>query len=76
MSKDLNIGMLFALVDTNSDSEVALPEFRRKMRAMHVMLEEDETTAFFKTLDRNNSATISFDEFISEFAAINTEKFI
>lgn len=36
MSNDLNIGMMFALLDTNSDSSVSLPEFRSKMRAMHV----------------------------------------
>lgn len=76
MSKDLNIGMMFALIDTNSDSEVSLPEFRRKMRAMHCMLEEDEASAFFRNLDKNNTGNFNFDEFVNEFAAINTELFI
>jgi len=76
LSQDLNIGMMFALMDTNSDSKIALPEFRRKMRAMHVMLEEDEANAFFRTIDINGSGTLDFEEFVNEFAAINTEKFI
>ena len=76
MGKDLNIGMMFALIDTNSDSEVQLAEFKRKMRAMHCVLEDDEASAFFRTLDKNNSGTIDYNEFVNEFAAINTEKFI
>ena len=28
LSHDLNIGMMFAIMDTNSDSEISFPEFR------------------------------------------------
>lgn len=76
MSQDLNVGMLFALIDTDSNSEVTLAEFRRKMRAMHVMLEEEEASAFFRTIDKNNDGKFNFDEFVNEFSTINTEKFI
>ena len=36
MSQDLNIGMMFAVIDTNSDSEVQLNEFKTKLRAMRI----------------------------------------
>ena len=76
LSQDLNIGMMFAIIDTNSDSEIQLNEFKQKLRAMRIQLEEDEMLAFFRGLDKNNSGTIDFGEFVNEFADINTDKFI
>ena len=76
LSQDLNIGMMFAVIDTNSDSEIQLNEFKQKLRAMRIQLEEDEMHAFFRGLDKNNSGTIDFGEFVNEFADINTDKFI
>ena len=76
LSQDLNLGMMFAIMDTNSDSDVSFPEFKQKMRQMHVQLDEDEVQAIFRKLDLNGSGSIDFDEFVSEFAAINTEKII
>ena len=72
----MNLGMMFAIIDTNSDSSVSLPEFKQKMRAMHIQLTEDESSAFFRKLDINNSNSIDFDEFVNEFATLNTEKIV
>jgi len=41
-SQELNIGMMFAIMDTNSSSEITYAELRQKMRAMHIQLDEDE----------------------------------
>jgi len=41
-----------------------------------MQLDEDECSAIFRKLDINNSGDISFDEFVNEFASINTEKVI
>lgn len=68
--------MMFAIMDTNSNSEISYPEFKQKMRAMHMQLDEDECSAIFRKLDINGSGDISFDEFVNEFASINTEKVI
>ena len=73
---DLNLGMMFAIIDTNSDSELSFPEFRQKMRAMQIALDDDELTAFFRKLDIDGSGSIDFDEFVNEFATLNTEKVI
>lgn len=72
VSQDLNLGMMFAIMDTNSDSNISYPEFRQKMRAMHIALDDDESSAFFRRLDMNNTTTIDFDEFVNEFASMNT----
>ena len=76
VQQDLNLGMMFAIMDTDSDSNITFPEFRQKIRAMHIALDDDECSAFFRRLDMNNSQTIDFDEFVNEFATINTEKII
>ena len=76
IASDLNISMLFAIMDTNSNSEIAFPEFKQKLRAMHIALDEDEIVSFFRKLDINNSGSLDFGEFVNEFAAINTEKII
>ena len=68
--------MMFAIMDTNSNSMISLPEFKQKMRSMHIPIDEDETTAFFRKIDINGSGSIDFDEFVNEFAEINTEKII
>ena len=76
IQQDLNLGMMFAIIDTNSDSELSFPEFRQKMRAMHIALDDEELSAFFRKLDINGSGSIDFDEFVNEFASLNTEKVI
>ncbi len=67
---------MFALIDTNSDSEITFPEFRQKMRAMHLVLDDEELKAIFHRLDVNGDHSINYDEFVNEFANINTEKII
>lgn len=76
ISQDLNLGMMFAIIDTDSSSTIAFNEFREKMRMMHLHLEDDEANAFFRHLDIDNSNSIDFVEFINEFAGLCTEKVI
>ena len=70
IQQDLNLGMMFAIIDTNSDSELSFPEFRQKMRAMHIALDDEELSAFFRKLDINGSGSIDFDEFVEVFIYI------
>ena len=67
---------MFAVIDTNSNSNISFPEFISKMRAMNTGVTEDEAKAIFRKLDLNNSGDIDFDEFVNEFAILNTEKVI
>ena len=76
LTQDLNLGMMFAIMDTNSNSLISLPEFKQKMRSMHIALDEEEMASFFHKIDINGSGSIDFDEFVNEFAEINTEKII
>lgn len=68
--------MMFAIIDTNSNSEISFAEFRQKMNAMHIPLEDDECHAFFRHLDINGSNSVDFVEFVNEFASLSTEKVI
>ena len=76
ISQDLNLGMMFAIIDTNSNSEISFAEFRQKIRAMHIPLEDDEAHAFFRHLDINGSNSLDFVEFVNEFANLSVEKVI
>lgn len=46
------------------------------MNGMHIPLDEDEASAFFRHLDINGSNSIDFEEFVNEFASLSTEKVI
>ena len=76
ISQDLNLGMMFAIIDTDSNSTIAFNEFRQKMRMMHLPLDDEEANAFFRHLDINNSNTLDFVEFVNEFAGLCTDKVI
>ena len=76
ISQDINLGMMFAIMDTNSNSEISFPEFKQKLRAMHIPLDDEEFQSFFRKLDIDNSQSITFDEMVNEFHSIAVEKCI
>ncbi len=43
---------------------------------MHIRLDEEEIAALFRNIDRNNNQSISYNEIIESFSAINTEQLI
>ena len=51
---------MFNVLDTNSDKNIAAAEWKQKVRAMHLGLDEDEIMALFRKLDKNHSNTISY----------------
>ena len=56
--------MLFNVIDSNSDNTLSKAEFKQKMRALHMGLEEEELEALFRDLDVNSDAKISYNEFV------------
>lgn len=42
------------------------------MRGLHMGLEEEELEAMFNDLDVNRDGHVSYNEFISQFTAVNT----
>lgn len=76
ISQDVTISMLFNVIDSNSDNVLSKSEFKQKMRALHMGLEEEELESLFRDLDVNNDSKISYNEFVKQFTAINTASII
>lgn len=70
--KEVNLGVIFSVLDTNSNKEIDIQEFKRKMRGLHTGLDEEEIVALFRSMDINNSQTISYNELVDSFQALNT----
>ena len=64
ISQDVTLSMLFNVIDSNSDNTLSKAEFKQKMRALHMGLEEEELEALFRDLDVNSDAKISYNEFV------------
>lgn len=64
--------MLFNVIDTNSDNQLSKAEFKQKLRALHLNLEEEELESLFKYLDADRDGCVSYREFIEQFSAANT----
>ena len=72
IQQDVTLSTLFQVIDSNSDSQLAKAEFKQKMRGLHMGLEEEELEAMFNDLDVNRDGHVSYNEFISQFTAVNT----
>jgi Ca2+-binding EF-hand superfamily protein len=51
-------------MDTDSDKEIGIDEFRSKARMLKVDLTDEEAKALFVHIDRNSGGTISYKEFV------------
>ncbi len=45
--QEVNLGVIFAILDTDSSKSIDRQEFNKKVRALHMRLEEDEINAIF-----------------------------
>lgn len=72
-SKDMNLSVLFHILDTNSNEGISLPEFRTKTKAIGLVLDEQETNALYRDLDKDGSASITYKEVVDSFSQLNTE---
>ena len=75
-SKDMSLGVMFAVIDADSSGAMELPEFRNKIRGLHMNLDDEEATAIFRHLDLNNDGSITYAELVEAFSTINTEQII
>jgi Ca2+-binding EF-hand superfamily protein len=63
-------------MDTDSDKEIQIDEFRSKTRMLKIDLTDDESKALFVHIDKNSGGTISYKEFVQTFSQINTTQMI
>ena len=75
-SKDMSLGVMFRVLDADSTGAMELPEFKNKIKGLHMNLDEEEVMAIFRHLDINSSGAITYAELVEQFSAINTEQII
>lgn len=68
----MTLRTLFTILDTDSNKNVDLAEFTRKINSMHIKLDNDEMQSLFKMLDVNSSGSITYAELVEGFSSINT----
>lgn len=56
--QDVNLGVIFAVLDTDSNKLIDFVEFKKKIRALHMRLEDDEIASIFRSMDINNDGNI------------------
>lgn len=71
IKQDVNLSVIFSVVDTNSDNELSKPEFKSKMRGLIPGIDDQELDAIYRELDQNNDNKISYKEFIRTFSQVN-----
>lgn len=67
---------MFSVLDTDSSNQIDWAEFKAKVRAMRVGLDEDEIQSLFNKMDINGTRSISFDELVTCFSTVNTSMII
>jgi len=72
----VNVGVIFAVLDTESNKAITLPDFKQKVKAMHMRLDDEEANALFRHLDLNHDGSISYNELVEMFSNINTTQII
>ena len=64
MARDLNLSVLFNVIDTNSDNQLSKAEFKQKLRALHIGLEEEEMEGLFQDLDARRAGYVTYNSFV------------
>lgn len=70
--KDLSLGAIFLILDTNTSNEISFAEFRSKLLQLQTGLTDPEIQALFKSIDVDNNQSIRYDELVERFATLNT----
>lgn len=68
----MNLGVIFAVLDTDSNKQIDFVEFKKKIRALHMRMEDDEIASIFRSMDTNNDGNIAYNELVEMFSGINT----
>lgn len=70
-TQDITLATLFKLIDTNSDQQLSISEFKQKMKALQTPLDDSELQMLFQHLDKTKRGTIDYQLFVEEFPEIN-----
>ena len=63
-SKDISLGTMFRVMDTDSSGAMEFAEFKSKVKGLHMGLDDEEVIAIFKSLDMNSSGSVTYAELV------------
>jgi Ca2+-binding EF-hand superfamily protein len=75
-NNEVTLGILFSVLDTDSNKRIDMNEFKNKMRQLHTGLDEEEMNVLFRSMDRNSDRSIAYGELVEMFSEINTKQII
>lgn len=59
-AQDITLKTLFKLIDTNSDSQLSATEFKLKLKALQIPLDESEIHSFYLLLDKTGKGIVDY----------------
>jgi len=71
-ARDLSLGAIFQVMDTDSSKGIAFEEFKNKTRMLKMQMDDDEITALYKHIDTNGDGNVTYQEFVEKFQRVNT----
>lgn len=75
-AQDINLGSVFAILDSDGNKSITVNEFRSKIKALHIPMEDDEVYALYAALDANKDGNIDYGELVEMFVEVNTSQLI
>ncbi|PRD26717.1 UNVERIFIED_CONTAM: Capsl [Trichonephila clavipes] len=72
----VSLNRAFRLMDDNRDRKLDLEEMKLGLKEYGATLEDDEVAELFKELDKDESRTVSFEEFLKAVRVSKTKPFI
>ena len=63
----------FNLMDTNSDGQITLAEFKQKIKMLTSILDDGEINTLFQAIDRQSAGHINYNLFSQEFPEITSK---
>ena len=72
--KNLSIRQAFLAFDDNKDGKISEPEFLKAFRIMDLGVHDNEARSLFKSIDKNNSGTIDYQEFCEQVQSTRVER--
>jgi len=59
-ARDLSLGAIFQVMDTDSSKGIAFEEFKNKIRMLKMEMDEEEIVTLYKHIDSNGDGNVTY----------------
>lgn len=59
-ARDLSLGAVFQVMDTDSSKGIAFEEFKNKTRMLKMEMTDEEMVVLYKAIDKNGDNNVSY----------------